>query len=184
MEEYNELLTRNAIFLARTKKIGALARETAVSYGVTGPMLRATGFKWDLRKDEPYLIYDRFSFEVPVGTTGDSWDRYKVRLDEIGESMKIIEQAIGGLPPGNPVAKVNKVYKAPPGEVYMRTETPRGELGFYLVSDGGLKPYRNKIRSPSFSNLAVLPELLRGLNISDAVCVLGSIDVVMGEVDR
>ena len=184
LKEYNELLTYNAIFLARTKNIGVLTQEMALDYTITGPNLRATGFKWDLRKDEPYLIYDRFKFDIPVGTMGDSWDRFKVKLDEISESLKIIEQAIGALPWGNPVAKVNKVYKAPPSEVYMRTENPRGELGFYLVSDGGMKPYRNKIRSPSFCNLAVLPELIRGLNISDAVCVLGSIDIVMGEIDR
>jgi len=184
LKEYNELLTYNAIFLARTKKIGILKSEVAIDYSVTGPMLRASGVKWDLRKDEPYMIYDRFKFDVPVGKNGDSWDRFKVRLDEISESLKIVEQAVGGLPMGNAVSKINKVYKAPPGETYMRTENPKGELGFYLVSDGGLKPYRNKIRSPSFSNIAVLPELIRGLNVSDAVCVLGSMDVVMGEIDR
>ncbi len=184
LDEYNELLTYNAIFLSRTKKVGILSKETAINYGVTGPCLRATGFKWDLRKEEPYLIYDRFKFDIPVGTMGDSWDRYKVRLEEIQESLKIIEQAIGAVPEGNPVAKVNKVYKPAAGEVYLRTENPRGELGFYIVSDGTTKPYRNKIRSPSFSNLSVLPELIRGLNVSDAVCVLGSIDIVMGEIDR
>jgi len=184
LKEYMELLTYNAIFLARTKKIGVLKPEVAIEYAVTGPMLRASGVKWDLRKDEPYMIYDRFNFDVPIGKNGDSWDRFKVRLDEISESLKIIEQAIDQLPPGNPVAKVNKVFKGPAGYAYTRTENPRGELGFYLVSDGGLKPYRNKIRSPSFSNLAVLPELIRGLNVSDAVCVLGSTDIVMGEIDR
>lgn len=184
LDEYNELLTYNAIFLARSKGIGILKPEVAISYSVTGPNLRASGVKWDLRRDEPYMAYERFKFDVPVGTVGDSWDRFKVRLDEIEESLKIIGQAIDGIPPGNAVAKINKVYKAPPGEVYVRTENPRGELGFYLVSDGGLKPYRNKIRSPSFSNLAVLPEIIRGLNISDAVCVLGTMDVIMGEIDR
>lgn len=184
LKEYNKLLTYNAIFLARTKKIGILKPETAINYSVTGPNLRASGVKWDLRKDEPYMIYDRFEFDVPIGKAGDSWDRFKVRLDEISESLKIIEQAIEGIPAGNAVVKINKVYKAPPGEVYLRTENPRGELGFYIVSDGDTKPYRNKIRSPSFSNLAVLPEMIQGLNISDAVCVLGSIDIVMGEMDR
>ena len=183
--EYNELLTYNAIFLARTKGVGILKPEMAIDYSVTGPILRAAGVKWDLRKDEPYMIYDRFKFDIPTGKNGDSWDRFKVRLDEISESLKILEQAIGGIPPGNAVAKINKVFKAPAGEeAYVRTENPRGELGYYLVSDGGLKPYRNKIRSPSFSNLAVLPELIRGLNVSDAVCVLGSFDLVMGEIDR
>ncbi len=183
--EYNELLTYNAIFLARTKKIGPLSKELAVNYSITGPNLRATGFKWDLRKDEPYMIYDKFQFDVPVGTIGDSWDRFKVRLDEITESLKIVEQAIGGVPEGTAVSKINKIYKAPAGtETYLRTENPRGELGFYLMSDGGTGPYRLKIRSPSFSNIAILPELIRGLNMSDAVCVLGSIDIVMGEIDR
>ena len=185
LQEYNELLTYNAIFLSRSKNIGILTQEMALDYSVTGPMLRATGFKWDLRKDEPYLIYDKFQFDIPTGKTGDSWDRFKVRLDEIEQSLRIIEQAIGAVPAGNPVAKVNKIFKAPAGaEAYLRTENPRGELGFYLVSDGTRKPYRNKIRSPSFSNLAILPELIRGLNVSDAVCVLGSLDMVMGELDR
>src|SRR3989338_5613381 len=185
LKEYDELLTYNAIFLSRTKKIGILTKEMAIDYSVTGPMLRASGFKWDLRKDEPYMIYDRFKFDIPVGAIGDSWDRFQVRLKEIEQSLRIVEQAIGGVPEGNPVAKVNKIFKAPAGaEAYLRTENPKGELGFYLVSDGGTKPYRNKIRSPSFSNLAVLPELVRGLNVSDAVCVLGSTDVVMGEIDR
>ncbi len=185
LEEYNELLTYNAIFLSRTKKIGILPKEVAINYSVTGPNLRASGVKWDIRKEEPYLLYDRFQFEVPVGTIGDSWDRYKVKLDEISQSLRIIEQAIGGLPEGNPVAKVNKIFKAPAGtETYLRTENPKGELGFYLVSDGTVKPYRNKIRSPSFSNLAVIPEMTRGVNISDFICILGSIDIVMGEIDR
>ncbi len=184
IREYNELLTYNAIFLSRTKKVGILSKEMAINYAVTGPNLRASGVKWDLRKDEPYLIYDKFQFDVPVGIMGDSWDRYKIKLDEIEQSLRIIEQAIGGLPEGNPVAKVNKIFKPAAGEVYLRTENPKGELGFYLVSDGTTKPYRNKIRSPSFSNLAVLPEIVRGLNVSDFICVLGSIDIVMGEIDR
>ena len=185
LDDYNELLTHNAIFLSRTKKIGILSKETAINYSVTGPILRAAGVKWDVRKDEPYMVYDKFDFDIPVGQQGDSFDRFKVRFEEIRQSLRIIEQAIGGLPEGSPVAKINRVYKAPAGaEAYVRTENPKGELGFYLVSDGGEKPYRNKIRSPSFSNLAVLPEMVRGLNVSDAVCVLGSMDFVMGEIDR
>ncbi len=184
LKEYKELLTYNAIFLARTKNIGILSKEMAINYSVTGPILRASGVNWDLRKDEPYSIYDRFQFDIPVGKVGDSWDRYKVRLDEIEQSLRIIEQAIEGLPEGNPVAKVNKIFKPAAGDTYLRTENPRGELGFYIVGDGTQKPYRNKIRSPSFSNLAVLPELTKGLNVSDFVCVLGSMDFVMGEIDR
>lgn len=181
--EYNELLTFNAIILARSKNIGILSKEVALNYSVTGPNLRASGVKWDLRKDEPYLLYDKFDFEIPIGTVGDAWDRFQVRLEEIAQSLRIVEQALGGLPEGNPTSKVNRVFRGS-GESYMRTENPRGELGFYLVAEGGFNPYRCKIRSPSFSNLAVLPQLIKGLNISDTVCVLGSLDVVMGEIDR
>ena len=181
--EYNELLTYNAIFLARSKNIGILPKELALNYSVTGPNLRASGVKWDLRKDEPYLLYDKFNFEVPTGIVGDAWDRFKVRLEEIAQSLRIIEQALGALPEGNPISKVNRVFRGT-GESYMRTENPRGELGFYIVAEGGFNPYRCKIRSPSFSNLAVLPELIKGLNVSDTVCVLGSLDIVMGEIDR
>jgi len=183
LKEYNELLTYNVIFLARSKKIGILSKEKALNYGVSGPILRASGVKWDIRKEEPYLVYDKFDFDVPTGGVGDSWDRYKIKLDEIEQSLRIIEQAIGAIPEGNPVSKVNRVFRGT-GETYMRTENPRGELGFYLVAEGGFNPYRCKIRSPSFSNLSVLSELIKGLNISDAVCVLGSLDIVMGEIDR
>ena len=183
LDEYDQLITNNIIFCARSKKIGILSKDIAINYGVTGPILRATGFKYDLRKDEPYLMYDQFNFDIPTGKNGDSWDRYYVRVQEIRESLKIIEQALGGLPEGDPVVKVNKVYR-PNGEAYVRTENPRGELGFYIVGDGNPFPRRLKIRAPSFSNLSVLSYLVRGLNISDAVCVLGSLDIVMGEIDR
>lgn len=181
--EYDDLLTNNVIFRARSKNVGVLSRDKAIAYAVTGTNLRASGVKWDLRRDEPYLMYDKFDFNVPVGETGDSWDRYQVRMLEIRESLRIVEQALGGLPEGDPVAKVNKVFR-PSGEVYLRTENPRGELGFYIVGDGTTLPVRLKVRAPSFSNLAVLPSLVKGLNISDAVCVLGSLDIVMGEIDR
>lgn len=184
LKDYEELLTYNAIFLSRSKGIGILSKEAAINYSITGPNLRASGVKWDLRKEEPYLIYDKFKFEVPVGKNGDSWDRFKVRLEEIRQSLNIIEQAIGGIPDGDPVSKINKIYKPAAGETYLRTENPKGELGFYLVSDGTTNPYRLKIRSPSFSNLAALGELTKGLNVSDTVCVLGSLDIVMGEIDR
>lgn len=184
LTDYDELLTNNVIFLSRTKNVGVMSRAMALDYAVTGPMLRASGVKWDLRKDEPYLVYDKFDFDVPAGKNGDSWDRYKVRLDETYQSLRIIEQAIGGLPEGDVRVKINRVFKAPPSDCYLRTESPRGELGFYIVSDGSPIPYRLKIRSPSFSNLGVLPDLVKGLNVSDAVCVLGSVDIVMGEIDR
>lgn len=184
IDDYDRLLTYNAILLARTKAIGVLPKETAINYSVTGPNLRGSGVKWDLRKDEPYLIYDKFQFDIPTGENGDAWDRYKVRVEEIRQSLRIIEQALGGLPEGDPTVKVGRIHRPAAGEAYLRTENPRGELGFYVVSDGSPYPYRLKIRGPSFSNLAVLPELVRGLKVADVVCVLGSLDFVMGEVDR
>ncbi len=183
LQDYDDLLTNNVIFKARSRDIGILSKETALSYSVTGPILRSTGVKWDVRKAEPYLVYDKFDFDVPVGTRGDSWDRYWVRVQEMRESLKIIEQALAALPEGDPVAKVNKVFR-PNGEVYMRTESPRGDLGFFIVGNGEATPYRVKVRSPSFSNIAALGQMVKGLNISDAVCVLGSLDIVMGEIDR
>lgn len=182
--DYEDLLSGNVIFLARTKNIGILPKEIAVNYGVTGPNLRASGLKWDLRKDEPYLGYENFQFDIPTGQNGDSWDRYKVRLDEIKESLKIVEQAIKGLPEGNPTVKAGRPYKLPAGEAYVRSENPRGEIGFYIVGDGAFNPYRLKIRSPSFSNLCVIPQMVKGYKIADVVCILGSIDIVMGEIDR
>ena len=184
VDDYEWLLSGNAIFLARTKGIGVLSKEQAISYAVTGPNLRASGVNWDLRKDEPYLGYEKFQFDVCTRQNGDSWDRYKVRLDEIRQSLRIIEQAVDGLPEGDPTVRVGRVIKPAVGEAYMRAESPRGELGFYIVSDGSTNPYRLKIRSPSFSNLAVLPELVRGFKVADLVCVLGSLDIVMGEIDR
>ena len=184
VDDYDQLLSYNAIFLTRSKHIGVLPRDMAISYSVTGPSLRGSGVKWDLRKDEPYLVYDRFDFDVPVGENGDAWDRYKVRIEEIRQSLRIIEQAIDSLPEGDPCVKVGRIHKPAAAEAYCRTENPKGELGFYLVSDGSPYPYRLKIRSPSFSNLAVLPELVKGLKVADIICILGSFDIVMGEIDR
>ncbi|MDD4879465.1 MAG: NADH-quinone oxidoreductase subunit D [Candidatus Omnitrophica bacterium] len=184
IDDLESLFSSNAIFTARTKGIGVLSKEKAINYSVTGPNLRASGVKWDLRKDEPYLCYDKFNFDIPTGANGDSWDRYKVRIEEMRQSLRIVEQAIGGLPEGDPTVKIGRIIKPEPGEAYMRTEAPRGELGFYVVSDGSTYPYRLKIRSPSFSNLAVLPELVKGMKVADVVCVLGSLDIVMGDIDR
>ncbi len=184
VDDYDQLLTYNTIFLARSKHIGTISKEMAISYSLTGPNLRGSGVKWDLRKDEPYLVYDKFDFDIPVGANGDAWDRYKVRVEEMRQSLRIIEQAIGGLPEGEALSKAGRIHKPAPGEAYFRAENPRGELGFYLVSDGSAYPYRLKIRSPSFSNLAILPELVRGLKVADIICVLGSLDIVMGEIDR
>jgi NADH-quinone oxidoreductase subunit D len=194
IDDLESLFSANPIFTARTKGIGVLTSEKAVSSSVTGPNLRASGVKWDLRKDEPYLNYDKFTFDIPTGKNGDAWDRYKVRIEEMRQSLRIAEQAVMGLPEGDPTAesrtgigagiKAGKIFRPAPGQAYMRSENPRGELGFYIVSDGSPMPYRLKIRSPSFSNLSVLPELIKGLKVADVVCVLGSLDIVMGEIDR
>lgn len=184
LKDYEGLMTNNAILLVRTKGIGVLSREKALDYAITGPNLRASGAAFDLRKEEPYSIYPRFQFDVPIRATGDAWDRYRVRMDEIEQCLRIIEQAIDNIPQGGFIAKVPKMLKVPAGETYFRTESPRGELGFYLISDGSNKPYRLKCRAPSFSNLAVVPDLVRGLKVADVIAILGSIDIVLGEIDR
>lgn len=184
LKDYEGLMTNNAILLVRTKGIGVLSREKALDYSITGPNLRASGVGFDLRKEEPYSIYPRFQFDVPARPTGDAWDRYRVRMDEIEQCLRIIEQAIDNIPQGDFIAKVPKMLKVPAGETYFRTESPRGELGFYLISDGTNKPYRLKCRAPSFSNLAVVPDLVRGLKVADVIAILGSIDIVLGEIDR
>lgn len=184
LNDFEMLLTRNVILLARTKGIGVLTKDVAIDYAVTGPNLRGSDVKWDLRKEEPYLAYKDLDFDVPTGKNGDVWDRYKVRIEEIRQSLRIVEQALDKLPEGECNAKVAKFFKPPVGEAYSRIESPRGELGFYVVSDGTAKPYRVKARVPSFSNLAVVPYLIKGVKIADIVAILGSIDVVMGEIDR
>jgi NADH-quinone oxidoreductase subunit D len=184
VDEYDELLTYNPIFMDRTIGIGALSKDAAIAYGVTGPMLRASGVPYDLRKDEPYSVYDKFEFDVPTGENGDCFDRYFVRIQEMRESCKIVSQALDMLPPGKHQAKTSRIIKPPPGEAYLEVENPRGQLGYYLVSEGEPMPYRLHIRPPSFVNLQVLPDLLKGLKIGDVIAVLGSTDIVLGEVDR
>ena len=157
---------------------------TAVNYGLSGPMLRASGINWDLRRNDPYSVYDRFEFNVPVFDTCDVWGRFLVRRQEMIESVKIVEQALDGLPSGDIQAKVPKTIKPAAGQAYVRTESPRGELGFYLISDGTPKPYRYKVRSPAFCNLSALTEMMRGCLVADAVAILGSVDIVLGEIDR
>lgn len=184
-DEIETLVAGNEIILARTKGIGILPPEVAAAYGVSGPNLRASGVKFDLRKVEDYLPYDKFDFDVVVGENGDCWDRWWVRLAEIRESAKIIQQAIDGIPPAGPLqAKVPKIIKVPKGETYVRAENPKGEMGYYLVSDGGTGPYRLKIRSASFSNLMILPWILEGALVPDIIAVMGSLDFVLGDVDR
>jgi NADH-quinone oxidoreductase subunit D len=184
LPEYDAVMTDNIIFQKRVQGLGVLDAKTAVNYAISGPMLRASGIKWDLRRDDPYSIYDRFEFDIPVGASGDVWDRYMVRRIEMEESVKIVEQALQGLPSGQIIAKMPKKLKPPVGDIYSRVETPRGELGFYIVSDGSEKPYRYKVRSPTFVNLSVLPVIGTGCFVADVVAVLGSIDIVLGEVDR
>ena len=184
VDDYEQLLTENIIFLKRTKNVGILSKEAAIDYGCTGPVLRGSGVKYDVRKDCPYSIYPEIEFDIPVGENGDSWDRYKVRIEEMRQSVRIIEQVIKRLPDGPIMAQVPRVIKPEPGEVYSRVESSRGDLGFFMVSDGSLNPSRVKIRAPSFSNLCALRHIVKGLRVSDVVVVLGSIDIVLGEVDR
>ncbi len=190
IEEYNPLLTYNKIFIERCANVGIMSPEVAVDYGVTGPALRGSGVEWDLRRNDPYSVYDKFDFNVifgkgEMGTVGDCWDRYIVRIREMIESVKIIRQAIQRIPDG-PVMheKIGKVVRVPAGRIYFRTETPRGELGYYLISDGGRGPVRLKGRSPSFSNLCVLDKISRGQMLADLVIIISSIDIVLGCVDR
>ena len=182
--EIERLVAGNEVFLARTKGIGVIPIDVAASYGVSGPNFRASGGGFDLRKVADYLPYDQFDFDVAVGQNGDCWDRWWVRLEEIRQSAKIIQQAIDGLPAGPIQAKVPRIIKVPEGETYVRAENPKGEMGYHLVSRGGLGPYRLKIRSASFSNLSILPWLLEGALVPDIIAIMGSIDFVLGDVDR
>ncbi len=189
IKELNDLLSYNKIFIERTANVGVLPADVAVNYGVSGPVLRGSGLKFDLRKNDPYSIYDRFDFTIPVGkglkgTVGDCWDRYMVRVGEMEQSVRIIEQAVEQLPEGDVQSALPKRIRPEAGEVYVRTETPKGELGYYVVSDGSATPFRVKVRPPCFVNLSALPAMCRGAMISDVVAILGSIDIVLGEVDR
>ncbi len=183
-EEIDDLVAGNEIILARTKGVGVIPAEVAAAYGLSGPNLRASGVSLDLRKVSDYQPYDKFEFSIPTGENGDCWDRWYMRLQEIRQSARIVQQAIDGLPSGPLLAKVPKIIKVPKGEVYVRAENPKGEMGYYLVSDGGLGPYRLKIRSASFSNLSILPWILEGAIIPDIIAVMGSLDFVLGDVDR
>jgi NADH-quinone oxidoreductase subunit D len=184
MSDYEGLLNENPIWLARNKGVGILSPELAVAYGVSGPALRASGVKHDLRKDDPYSIYDRFDFEIPVQQNGDCYDRYIQRLEEIKQSLRIVEQALDSLPEGSIKAKVPLHFKPPAGETYARVENSRGELSVYVRSDGSTKPLRVKARGGSFNHLEVLPEIGKGLLIADIVAIIASLDIIMPEVDR
>jgi NADH-quinone oxidoreductase subunit D len=187
--ELNNLLSTNKIFIERTANVGILPADTAINFGATGPVLRGSGVNWDLRRNDPYSIYDRFEFNVIVGTgekgtLGDCWDRYMVRVREMEQCIRIIEQAMDNLPDGNVTSAIPKRIKPPIGEFYFRVESPKGELGYHIVSDGSPNPFRVKVRAPSFVNLQLMPILCRGHLVADIVANLGSIDIVLGEIDR
>jgi NADH-quinone oxidoreductase subunit D len=182
--EYDTLLKGNRILISRMRNVGVLSAEDCKAYGVTGPMLRAAGVKWDLRNAQPYSGYDQYDFDIPTGENGDTYDRYLVRMEEMRQSVRIIRQALDRLPEGPIMAKVPKVIKPPVGEVYVSVEAPKGELGYFVVSDGSVQPYRVRIRPPSFVNLQSLDRMARGSLIADLVAIIGTIDIVLGEVDR
>ena len=182
--EYETLLTQNRIWLGRTVGIGVLPSEKAIALGITGPPLRGSGVYYDIRKAYPYCAYSDFDFVVPMGENGDTYDRYLVRMEEMKQSAYIVEQALDGLPEGPVMAKVPKVIKPPAGEIYHAIEAPKGELGVYLVSDGSNKPYRMRVRPASFVNLQSLKSMAVGHLVADVVALIGSLDIVLGEIDR
>jgi len=189
VKKYHDLVGENAIFIGRTANVGILTEEQVYDFGATGPMIRGSGIDWDLRKKRPYSIYEEFDFNTVVGegikgTVGDCWDRYYVRVMEIFESIKIVRQCLEGIEEGPIMGKVPKVLKVPKGEIYMRTECPRGELGYHIISDGTKNPYRVKVKSSCFTHVSMLGEMAPGQMIADFVATIGSIDIVLGEVDR
>jgi NADH-quinone oxidoreductase subunit D len=184
LDEYDQLLAQNEIVLARTKGVGILPKDTAINIAASGPVLRASGVKWDTRKADPYSIYDRFDFDIPVGSVGDNYDRYWVRMQEMRQSVRILEQAIAQLPEGEIRAKVPNLLRPPIGEAYGHIEAPKGELGFYLVSDNSIAPYRFHIHPPTLINLTALKDMVVGWKVADLIITFGSIDVVLGEIDR
>ena len=185
LDEYDTLLTYNPIFMARTQGVGIVSPEEAVAWALSGPNLRGSGVDHDVRKSEPYCGYENYEFDVPLGKTGSCWDRYFCRVQEMRQSLRIIEAAIAKLPAGPFMAPgVAKIPKPAPGESYAHVEGARGDLGIYLASDGGISPFRLHVHAPSFLNLAMLQEKLVGMKISDVIALLGSIDIVLGEVDR
>jgi len=184
VDEYETLLTSNRIWLGRTKGIGVISGEQAIAIGATGPVIRASGIQWDIRKAAPYAAYDQYKFDIPTGKNGDTYDRYMVRMEEMRQSTRICLQAIQNIPTGPIMARVGKVLKPPPGEVYHAIEAPKGELGYYVVSDGTTQPYRVRIRPPSFVNLQAFDTMVKGHLVADVVAIIGTLDIVLGEVDR
>ena len=184
MAEYDRLLVQNEILIARAKGVGILTGEQAINCSVSGPVLRASGVKWDIRKADPYSIYDRFDFAIPTQTTGDCYDRYRQRVEETRQSLHIIRQAMEQIPSGPVRAELPQLIRPPAGEAYAHIEAPKGELGFYLVSDNSIAPYRCHIRPPSLINLTALRDMVRGWKIADLIIIFGSIDITVGEIDR
>lgn len=184
LDMFDGLFTGNEILIGRTKSIGVIDKEMAIDYGFTGPNLRASGVNFDLRKIAPYSIYDKFEFDVPVLQNGDCFDRYNIRMLEMRQSIRIIEQAAKNIPDGPVMAKVPKIIKPPAGEIYHQIEGAKGILGYYIISDGSVNPYRIHIHGPSFINIAVLPEISKGVLIQDFIALMASLDFVLGEVDR
>ncbi|MET0825354.1 MAG: NADH-quinone oxidoreductase subunit D, partial [Acidimicrobiales bacterium] len=209
LDEYDTLMTGQPIWRERLQGVGVITAAECLALGVTGPILRSTGYAWDLRRDQPYLAYDELNFDIVVGSYGDAFDRYAIRLNEVRESMRLVRQIVDRMPSGDyrvqdkkvtppPRARIDESMEAlihhfklftegfqvPPGETYAAVESPRGELGCYIVSDGGAKPYRLRVRGPSFVNLQTLPHMMRGGLMADAVAVISSVDPIMGEVDR
>ncbi len=185
LPDYEQLLTGNRIWLERTRNVGVMSAADAIAIGLSGPPLRGSGVERDVRKDEPYAAYKEFDFDIPIGTRGDTYDRYLVRLEEFRQSIRIIRQAVDGLPEGPVMGKVPRLIKPPAGETYHAIEAPKGELGYFIASDGkSLSPYRLRVRPPSFCNLQALPRLVKGHLVADVVALIGTIDIVLGEVDR
>jgi NADH-quinone oxidoreductase subunit D len=209
LKDYEQLLTENRIWLKRNKGIGVISAEDAINLGLSGPIVRSSGIKWDIRKDEPYLVYDRFAFDIPTGENGDCFDRYIVRMEEMRQAAKIIKQALSQIPDGKPCVDMPEVvlpprkdietnmealinhfklishgFKVPKGEVYSSIESPKGELGFYIVSDGSERPLRVKIRAPSFVNLQAISPMCKDAYLADVVAVVSSLDPVFGEADK
>ena len=184
VEEFDFFLKQNEILIARSQGVGILSKELVINCGISGPVARASGIKWDLRKNDPYLIYDRFEYDIPTCENGDCYDRYRVRIEEMRQSLRILEQAMKQVPGGPVKAELPHVVRPPAGEAYAHIEAPKGELGFYVVSDDSIAPYRCHVRPTSLINLTALRQMVRGWKVADLIIIFGSIDITMGEVDR
>jgi NADH-quinone oxidoreductase subunit D len=184
VDEYETLLTQNRIWIGRTRGVGAITAKAAIDIGLTGPALRGSGVNWDIRKAKPYAVYSDFDFDVPTGSMGDTYDRYMVRMEEMRQSARIVSQAVEKIPTGPLMAKLSKIIKPPIGDIYHSIESPKGELGYYIVSDGSTMAYRARVRPPSFVNLQALRQMVAGHMVADVVAVIGTLDIVLGEIDR